>query len=529
MKINIFLLLLLIGLSLVPFTTAAPNQTSPNVVLMIGDGMGPEQIKLASLVEYGTPNGSIMQTEFPIASQYVTNNIDGKITDSAAGGSAIATGQLTANGVISMDETKSIRVKTILEYLKDDFGYATGLITTTEFAHATPAVFGSHTTNRDNKEAIRDQLLSSGIDLILGGGKEVSYVGGADAAKSLGESYGYTTITSRNELLTIPLSSSKIFGVFGTTNMPYELERDPSIDPSIVEMTDKGLEFLSQKGNPFFLMIEGGRIDHAGHMVNSNENKTLYNVMETIMFEKAVRRVLDFAKQDGNTIVVVAADHETGGLQVYDYSGLDATLPSEDLSRDENNQIRMRRVAEINASFSTNSHTDTPVYFFGYGSDFGDVIVDTIDDVFWAINGALGKFPTVRNDRFTIEDTTIKYSFEIMDLDNSAESYEIVQIFENGTKLSSGNISIADLSQNNQFEYSFPSPETNDSVVFFVKVHDSSISISSLSKTYLSLPPTNQATTDQTTDLNFPIWVICLSSIPLIRRKTGKKFLKMLH
>ncbi len=528
MKTKLVLLLLLVWMSVGSSKIQGQAQSHPNVILMIGDGMGPEQIKLASLVEYGSINGTIMQTDFPIVSQYLTYNIEGKTTDSAAGGSAIATGQLTANGVISMDETKSIKVKTILEYLRDDFGYATGLITTTEFAHATPAVFGSHTTNRDNKISIRDQLLSSDIDLILGGGKEVSYVGGSEAAKTLGQNHGYTTVTTRDELLDVDLSASKIFGVFGTTNMPYELERDPNTDPSIVEMTDIGLKYLSGKNSPFFVMIEGGRIDHAGHMINSNENKTLYNAMETIMFEKAVRQALEFARQDGNTIVVVAADHETGGLQIHDYSGLDTNLPNEKLSREENNQIRIRRVSQINANFSTTAHTDTPVFFFGYGSDFGNLVVDTVDDVFWAINAALGKFPTVRNDKVSVEDGTITYSFDILDLDNSAKSYEIIRSYENGTEESSGEIQISDLSANNHFTYSFSTPETNATVKFHVRVHEDSIIITSLAKTYVTLPPTTLSSDNQKAYL---VVYVAISTLPLfasIRRKVGKKWLEVI-
>lgn len=487
--------------------------------------MGPEEVKLASLVEYGSPNATIMQTEFPKQFFYSTNNVEGKLTDSAAGGTAIATGQLTANSVISMDETETIKIKTILEYLRDDFGYATGLVTTTEFAHATPAVFGSHTGDRDNKKSIRDQLLSSNIDLILGGGREVSYVGGAEAAKSLGENHGYVTVTSRDELLSVENSVEKILGVFGTTNMPYELERDPNVDPSIIEMTQKGIEFLDSKNKPFFLMIEGGRIDHSGHLPNNNENKTLYNAMETIMFEKAVRKALEFAKQDGNTILVVAADHETGGLQVHDYTGLDNILPDESLSRDENNEIRMRRVAQINATFSTSAHTETKVPFFGFGSDFGNVLVDTIDDVFWAVNGALGKFPTIRNDRVSIENGTLQLTFEIMDLDLSADSYEIIQQFENGTEKTSGKIGISDLVQNNKFEYQIQT--LGENFTYFIKVHDSTVSVTSLAKTYRPISPTTEPSTENSLNYQLLFALLSLPVLVLLQNNRRKKFLEM--
>ncbi len=486
---------------------------------MIGDGMGPEEIKLASLVEYGAENLSIMD-QFPVQAFYKTDNVDGELTDSAAGGTAIATGQLTKNSVISMDATKSIRIKTILEYLRDDFGYSTGLITTTEFAHATPAVFGSHTTNRDNKKEIKDQLLSSGIDLILGGGREVSYVGGADAAKSMGEKYGYTTVTNVNELNSLDNSSDKVLGVFGTINMPFELERNPSVDPSLIEMTSFGLKYLQSKNNPFFVMIEGGRIDQAGHLPLYFENKTLYNAMETIMFEKSVRLALDFAKKVGNTIVVVAADHETGGLQIHDYSNLDNDLPEEGLSRDENNRRRIARVNEINASWLSTSHTPTPVKFFGYGSDFGNIVIDTIDDVFWAINAALGSFPTIRNDKWSFTDSSISLSFSIEDRDYSTTGYEVTGEFENGSTYSSGIIPV-NLEKNDFFNVTIPITNSSQRFTFQIKVFDGTESTSSLKKVFDGIEETSMNSSISSSVENAvlsPIFAIAFG-IPLIIRK----------
>ena len=418
----------------------SPNkelQDMPNVIFLIGDGMGPEQIRAASLVEYGVENGSIMDTDFPIQYYYTTNAIDGSTTDSAASGTALATGQKTKNRIISMDQTKSIFYKTMLEYLRYDFGYATGLVSTMIISHATPAVFGSHFENRDDFDAIRSQEMVQGIDVMLGGGL-TSPVFGPDAAsaKSKGEAYGYDVATNVNELNSLDDTSNKLLGVFGgIDHIGYELDGGVEGAPSLYEMSDSALRVLDRQNKPYFIMIEGGLIDYAGHLDSIVENKTAYQIFETIAFEKTVRLALDYAKADGNTIVVVGADHETGGFQIFDYDNLDNTLPGPQRTAEENFNIRYTRSYELNASFKWNAHTDTPVRFFGYGSDFGGYDVQTNADVFWAINSALGRFPTVLNQTYTATADNLEVNMGIKDLDSSANQIGIIVDYANGTSI----------------------------------------------------------------------------------------------
>ena len=412
------------------------NNSMPNVIFMIGDGMGPEQIRMASLVEYGNATLNIMDQEFDFQDYYRTDDITGITTDSAASGTALATGQLTKNGIIGMDKTAKISFKNIQEFLREDFGYSTGIVTTTEISHATPAVFSSHTSDRDNKKSILNQQISQNISVLLGGGQDISYIGSAAAVTALGKEYGYDAATNVAEMKALQDTADRLLGVFPTYNIPFELERDTDLSPSLIEMTDAALSVLKRQDTPYFLMVEGGRIDHAGHLAGYNKQKTLYNAMETIIFEKTVRLVIDEAKKVGNTIVIVAADHETGGLQILDYSKLDDTLPSESNTRDENNQIRETRVGELSVSWKWESHTNTPVRFFGYGFDTRfDVKINT--DVFWAIVNELGNFPVITRSNFAVEGDNLVSSISFIDTDTSTKKVEfIVEFLDNQDRIS---------------------------------------------------------------------------------------------
>ncbi len=421
--------LLLSQLLSVPVVSAVTHEKildrPPNVIYMIGDGMGFEQVKTASVVEYGDVNLTIMDTDFPYMHFVGTDDIEGEITDSAAGGTALGTGQKTLSGRIGMDQDGTIFYKNILEYMKFDFGYATGLISNTEQAHATQGSFSAHVDNREDKDEIQEQMLSKGIDIILTGGLDVSYIGGETAAINLSNKYNYDLVTNTADLLSNASTSDKLMGLFDGPYFPYELERDPVRSPSMVQMTESAITLLDNKDEPFFLMVEGGLIDYAGHLASYNEHRTLYNALETINFEKAVRVAYEFAVNDGNTIVIVGADHETGGLTLLDYSNLSNELPNEDNTRDENNQIREDRVANISTSWYWTSHTRTPVPFYMYGADFSEPLTENIE-VFWALVGQLGSFPGVLNQEFEISGNNLLVNAEIRDMDKSATEAQLI-------------------------------------------------------------------------------------------------------
>ncbi|MCH8907887.1 MAG: alkaline phosphatase, partial [Candidatus Heimdallarchaeota archaeon] len=414
----------------------------PNVIFMIGDGMGPEQIRAASLVEYGVENGSIMDTDFPVQGFYNTDTIDGKSTDSAASGTALATGQLSKIRAISVDETKTIYYKTILEYLQYDFGYSTGIVTDMISTHATPAVFGAHHDDRDEFEPIRQKMQSNGIDLILGAGLDIPVLGpDGESAKNKGEAFGYEVAVNIEELMVKAPTAEKLLGVFGGgggNHVGYELERDLDGSPSILDMTKVALTFLEKKSNPYFVMIEGGIIDYAGHIDQTASyfvNKTVYQVIQTIVFEKAVRHALDVAKIDGNTIVIVAADHETGGLNLHDFVNLDTTLPNENNTREQNMAIRFTRINQLNTSYKWNAHTPVPVRFSGFGSTFGSLDLEIVADLFLALNRALGSFPTVLNQTYNVEGDMLTVKGAIKDLDSSAEKFALIVHYSNSTQI----------------------------------------------------------------------------------------------
>ncbi len=405
------------------------NSQLPNIIVMIGDGMGPEYMKIASLVEYGSTNASILDKAFPAHSLYDTRNIKGEITDSAAGGTAISTGFLTANGRIAMDQYANINFKTILEYLSQDANYSTGIVTTTDIAHATPATFTAHVPDRDMKAEILDQELRQGIDVVLGGSGLRAYTTPlSDIAKDINNTYGYPVAYNRTQLLSMSQTYNRLVGIFGKGHLPYETERNTTLDPSIVEMTKAALDMLSRSGKPFFLMVEGGRIDHAGH-----DRNVTRAVIETIMFEKAIRYVRAFAESLGNTVVVVGADHETGGFKLNSITNLGTELPTFGNTREQNMTIRYERISKLDVSFQTSSHTNTLIGFWGYGPgmDNSTISIAKNIDIFWTLNALLGSFPVFSSYSYQLYDNgTLKVNIGVKDQDNSATEI-IIKINEN--------------------------------------------------------------------------------------------------
>lgn len=270
-----------------------------NVIILIGDGMGPEHLELIQKYEdkeynFETCPNTLVSTG--------SATLDGP-TDSAAAASAIATGQKVNNGVISMqipgDESE---LPTLLEQLQDQ-GKSTALVTTTQTYHATPAAFAAHTTSRGNISEILEDYFSQSRPAVIMGGQ-------TEGDRELAKDQGYTVITTREELLSLELSE-KILGSFGTVgHIPYVQERDATI-PSLLDMTEVAIEIINTDEGGFFIMIEGGRIDHASHI-----NETEKTINELKEFMEVAEYVYTWAQEDGNTMVVLTADHETGALEL---------------------------------------------------------------------------------------------------------------------------------------------------------------------------------------------------------------------
>jgi alkaline phosphatase len=268
-----------------------------NVILLIGDGMGVGQISVA---EFENGNETLAINSLPYMSLISTYSLSSFVTDSAASATALATGYKTNNGMVSKSPD-GISLRSIVEVAEDN-GLSTGVITTTRVTHATPACFLAHVNSRDQENLIAQQVLTSGVEVILGGGS--SYFSSLDPS-----SYGYTVVETVGDLMDI--ESGKVLGLFSAGYMSYDSVRNPLVEPSLAEMTRKSIELLSDDPDGFFLMVEGGRIDLASH-ANDYEN----TLCETLAFDLAVLEALKFASFRNDTLVLVTADHETGGLMI---------------------------------------------------------------------------------------------------------------------------------------------------------------------------------------------------------------------
>jgi len=301
------------------------TSTSKNLIVLIGDGMGPAQVTAAR--NYLMYNKGIDQLTLDSiytgqATTYADRGEDGGtivsgvVTDSASAGTAFATGNKTYNAGISVsNEEVSKPFASVIE-AAEAAGKATGLVSTARITHATPAVYASHVRSRDNELAIASQYLESGVDVLLGGGSSFFTSKDEGGRRSDGslipqfEAKGYTYITNASQLNRLNQNDEQVLGLFSSSHIPYVLDRTNEI-PSLAQMTKKAIELLEKDEDGFVVMIEGGRIDHASHA-----NDFPSTVQEVLDFDAAVKVALDYAKKDGNTSIVITADHETGGLSL---------------------------------------------------------------------------------------------------------------------------------------------------------------------------------------------------------------------
>ncbi|SDN77683.1 alkaline phosphatase [Alkalicoccus daliensis] len=246
-----------------------------------------------------------------------THSNNNRVTDSAAAGTAMATGTKTNNGMIGQTPDGE-ELETILE-AASKAGKSTGLVANSTITHATPAAFASHVDSRNNQEEIARQYIDQGVvDVFLGGGLEYflpeSEGGRQEERHLLNEAIdmGYQFVENQEELLNI--EEGNILGLFADGAMAPELHREETDQPSIAEMTSSAIDVLDQNEEGFFLMVEGSQIDWAGHA-----NDAAWAMSDTAAFEEAVIDALDFADQDGETLIVIAGDHDTGGMTLGGY------------------------------------------------------------------------------------------------------------------------------------------------------------------------------------------------------------------
>ncbi|GGK80568.1 alkaline phosphatase [Mangrovihabitans endophyticus] len=400
-----------------------------NVILLIGDGMGDSEITIARNYQVGA-NGRLAMDKLPLTGAYTTYAVQKDapakpdyVTDSAASGTGWATGHKTYNGAISVLPNEK-PVPTILELAKQA-GFRTGNVTTAELQDATPAVLGSHVVSRNCKGpasmgdcavndkvnggrgSIAEQMVTSGTDVMLGGGKQYF-----DQTVKAGKYKGLTVLqqaqVSDYQIITdaAGLSSANakkpILGTFAPGNMDLEWvgptptrtgtapakcavnTARPAAQPHLADMADKAIKVLdkqtrySRKG--FFLQIEGASIDKQDHAANP-----CGQIGETVAFDAAVKRVLQYQKSHPDTLVVVTADHgHTSQIVESPTMGYTATL----ITADDADMTISYATADISAS---QQHTGTQVRIAAGGPQAANVLgVTNQTDLFFTMGRATG-------------------------------------------------------------------------------------------------------------------------------------------
>lgn len=333
----------------VPSATTEPYPTLKgekvrSIIFCIGDGMGLGQVALARMKAAG-PDGKLYMERMPVAGFVRTHSADALVTDSAAASTALASGVKTNNGMVGMTPDGT-QYQTILESAKAG-QMTTGLVVTSAITHATPAAFASHVKTRKMQDKIAKQLIANKVNVLFGGGQEYFLPRSSGKSKrndeknliEQAEQAGYLYIRSAEELKTS--RHTHILGLFQvgplTTVAP---------EPTLAELTTKAIDILNRQekghGNRgFFLMIEGSQIDWACH-----DNDAAQTVRQMLLFDQAVKAAIDFALEDKFTLVVVTADHETGGL----------TIKGGNLKGDK-----------LDVSWATGGHSAAPVPVYAFG------------------------------------------------------------------------------------------------------------------------------------------------------------------
>lgn len=322
-----------------PYETVTVSQPKSkkvkNIILMIGDGMGLEQVSCGWVLNGGRLN----LDNFPYTGMSRTYAEDRLVTDSCAGGSGLS-GQKTNYGYIGVDAdgnpVTSVLTKAQMK------GKKTGVAVTCRINDATPADFCCHSTDRDDQEGIAAQYIDSNVDFITGGGIKywTDRSDGRNLVKEM-QDKGYTFADDPADMASV--HDGKFLGLYAETEMEPALDRGPVLE----DCASKALELLDNKKG-FFLMIEGSCIDDYCH-----HQQIGYAAEELFDFDRTVGKVLEWAEKDGHTLVIVTADHATGGLTLIDGSLKDRS---------------------VKVHFSTEGHNGIVVPVFAYGPHAEDFV-----------------------------------------------------------------------------------------------------------------------------------------------------------
>jgi alkaline phosphatase len=348
----LFLLFLFVSAEKMPVASPSRLATArpKNVIFVVGDGMGLTHITAGM---YANDNHTQLE-RCSVTGLIATHSASHRVTDSGAGATAFACGCKTYNGAIGVDRKKK-NCPTLLEYAADSAGMATGIVVSCSVTHATPASFVAHVAQRSEMEEIATWYLRRPVDFLVGGGLRYFNQRKSDQRNLLTEmqSAGCAThLFSEKKLSDITPDPALRFAWFAAAEEPKAVTEGRDYLPLAAAMAPVFLK----KRNPergFFLLVEGSQIDWAGH---ANDGPRLLAEMQD--FDAALKALLDWAEVDGQTLVVITADHETGGLTIEQGSTMDS----------------------LNLGFSTKKHTASlvPVFAFGPGAEqFGGVYDNT--------------------------------------------------------------------------------------------------------------------------------------------------------
>lgn len=321
----VFALFMTLAAQLLSVPVLAAAAKTKNVIILLADGCGATHTTVSRWYK-----GSPLAMEEIVVGAVRTYSTDSLITDSAPAATAFATGHKTSSKFIGVSPAKAgipnvafsevnkyQPVASVLEAAKLA-GKSTGLIATANIQHASPAAFSSHTHNRSDYNDIAEQQVYLNIDIVFGGGKQYLLPKNEGGIRTDNEnlitvlkSRGYGFVENRKQLL--EATDKKLWGLFAPDAMAYEFDREKlrPQEPSLAEMTDKALKLLSPNNKGFFLFVEGSKVDWASH---ANDPSGV--ISDVLAFDDAVKTALDFAKKDGNTLVLAFSDHGNGGMSL---------------------------------------------------------------------------------------------------------------------------------------------------------------------------------------------------------------------
>ncbi len=355
-KISYLAVLTIVALIISACQVQDEQESKPkNIILLIGDGMGVSQVYAGLTAN----NGRLSLERCTHIGFSKTHSSNSYVTDSGAGGTAIATGTKTYNGAIGVN-SDTLPLKTILEFA-EEADLSTGLLSTSSITHATPASFIAHRKTRNDYEGIAADFLKVDIDVVVGGGRN-NFSKRADSVDLLHElkGNGYAIVDQLSQLQEI--EEGKVYALTSEEHNPRASEGRNNLLPDGLKAS---LTILSKNQNGFFVMAEGSMIDWGGHA-----NDIQYIAEEMIDFDRAIEVALDFAEANQETLVLITADHETGGLGI--------------------NQGDFE-TGEVIGGYTTAGHTGVmvPVFAFGPGAEKFSGIQDNTD-LFFKMMDLLG-------------------------------------------------------------------------------------------------------------------------------------------